>query len=110
MTRKVQVVLQDDIDGSEAGSDRAIRLDGTEYEIDLSRRTRPQDCATAWNPGSPPVRADASMARIPEPRSKARERPVKTADIRHWAEENGIPVATHGRMSRDLRSRYEATH
>ena len=35
---------------------------------------------------------------------------MKTADIRHWAEENGIPVATHGRISIDLRSRYEAAH
>jgi hypothetical protein len=106
--RKVQVVLQDDIDGSEPAQTVHFALDGTDYEIDLAKEHAAElrHCLEPWIAAG--RRADSQ--RIPAPRSKSQERPVKTADIRHWAEENGIPVATHGRISIDLRSRYEAAH
>jgi hypothetical protein len=107
MTRKVQVVLQDDIDGTQADQTVRFALDGTEYEIDLNDEHASQlrDGMASWIAAA----RRASMARIPEPRSKAR-RSADTADIRHWAEANGIPVAARGRLSRDLRTQYEATH
>ena len=57
-----------------------------------------------WSPGEQP-RAP------PRPRRRARRAAREdTADIRRWAAENGIPVSTRGRISADLRARYEAAH
>ena len=36
MAQKVQVLLVDDLDGSEASSTISFGLDGTDYEIDLN--------------------------------------------------------------------------
>lgn len=105
--RKVQVVLQDDIDGSEPAQTVRFALDGKEYEIDLSDEHAAdlRDRLAPWIAAGRP----AATARIPQPRSKS-HRPAETADIRRWADENGIPVATRGRLPIDLRARYEAAH
>jgi len=105
--RRVQVVLQDDIDGSEPAQTVHFALDGTEYEIDLSAEhvKALRECLETWIAAG----RRASSPRIPEPRSRSR-RSADTADIRRWAEMNGIPVATRGRLSLDLRSQYEAAH
>ena len=105
--RKVQVVLQDDIDGSEPAQTVHFGLDGKEYEIDLSAEhvAALREALEPWIAAGHP----ASTSRIPEPRSRPRRSP-DTVDIRRWAERNGIPVATRGRISLDLRSQYEAAH
>jgi hypothetical protein len=107
MTRKVQVVLQDDIDGSEPAQTVYFSLDGRDYEIDLSDEHAAElsDCLAPWVAAG----RRASTARIPEPRSRPR-RVTETADIRRWARENHIPVSERGRISIDLRTRYEAAH
>lgn len=106
--RKVQVVLQDDIDGSEPAQTVHFGLDGKDYEIDLSEEHSAalRQCLEPWIAAG----RKADTERIPAPRSKSHERPANTADIRRWAGQNGIPVATHGRISIDLRSQYEAAH
>jgi hypothetical protein len=38
MAQKVRIVLEDDIDGSEATQTVSFGLDGTSYEIDLSEQ------------------------------------------------------------------------
>lgn len=105
--RRVQVVLQDDIDGSEPAQTVHFGLDGKEYEIDLSAEhvAALREALEPWIAAGHP----ASTSRIPEPRSRPRRSP-DTVDIRRWAERNGIPVATRGRISVDLRSQYEAAH
>jgi hypothetical protein len=45
-----------------------------------------------------------------ETRASGRRAAGDTADIRRWATENGIEVSTRGRISADLRARYEAAH
>lgn len=107
MVRRVQVVLQDDINGQEPAQTVFFSLDGKDYEIDLTE----QHAAGLRDALAPWITAGrrASTGRIPEPRSRLR-RPAESADIRRWAEENGIPVAARGRLPVDLRSRYEAAH
>ena len=105
--RKVQVVLQDDIDGGEPAQTVQFSLDGKAYEIDLSE----QNAATLRDALAPWIAAARrpSQGRIPSPRSKPRDS-SDSVDIRRWAKENNIPVSDRGRISIDLRTRYEAVH
>ena len=80
-------------------------MDGTTYEIDLTEQNAQalrDACLAPWI-----VAASASIARIPQPRSRP-GRASDTVDIRRWAKGNGIPVSEHGRISIDLRTPYEA--
>jgi hypothetical protein len=106
MARKVQVLLEDDIDGGEAAETITFALDGRSYEIDLNERNakKLRDAFAPW------VGAGRRAGSIPEARQRGSRRSTDTADIRRWAAENGIPVSSRGRISSDLRARYEAAH
>ena len=106
MTRRVQVVVHDDLDGSEPAQTVRFGLDGVEYEIDLAEHNAAElrGCLAPWIAG-----ARVSAARIPEPRSGS-SASSDPAEIRRWAADNGIPVRARGRISIDLRSKYEAAH
>ena len=107
MTRKVQVVLQDDLNGDEPAQTVYFGLDGKAFEIDLTE----QNAATLRGALAPWIAAarPASSARAPLPRSKP-GRSSDTVDIRRWARDNHIPVSDRGRISIDLRTQYEAAH
>ena len=47
MAQKIQVLFIDDLDGGEAEGTVRFGLDGTDYEIDLSAKTR-RRCARPW--------------------------------------------------------------
>ncbi len=108
MARKVQVLLEDDIDGTPGAETIRFSLDGKSYEIDLSEKNA-EKLRKAFAPWIGGGRRTSSAAA-----AETRRRPVRrsedTADIRRWAAENGIPVSTRGRISADLRARYEAAH
>jgi hypothetical protein len=108
MTRRVTVVLQDDIDGGEPAQTMFFALDGTHYEIDLTEENAAalRDCLAPWIAVARPT----SEARIPEPRSSSVGRSPNPAEIRRWAAENGIPVRARGRISVDLREQFASAH
>lgn len=111
MARKVQVLLEDDVNGGEAAETVSFALDGKAYEIDLSEKNARslRDALAPWIAAGRRA-GSAGSTRVPEARSKPARRSPDTADIRRWAAENGIPVSTRGRISADLRQRYEAAH
>ena len=105
--RKVQVVLQDDIDGGEPAQTVEFSLEGKAYEIDLTEGNVAalRDCLAPWIAAARP----APSGRVPSPRPRP-GRASDTIDIRRWAKANNIPVSDRGRISVDLRTRYEASH
>jgi hypothetical protein len=107
MARKVQVLLEDDINGGQAAETVSFALDGRSYEIDLN-----EENARSLREAFAPWIAAGRRAggRVPEARTRPVRRSQDTADIRRWAAENGIPVSSRGRISADLRARYEAAH
>jgi hypothetical protein len=108
MARKVQVLLEDDIDGTPGAETVVFSLDGKSYEIDLSEKNA-EKLREAFAPWIGAGRR-ASIPAATETRRRPARRSEDTADIRRWAAENGIPVSTRGRISADLRARYEAAH
>jgi hypothetical protein len=112
MAQKVQVVLVDDLDGGPADETVTFSLDGVSYEIDLTH-----DNAAALRDALAPYvghgrRVGASTRRSSSaraPRTRA-SGPGSPAEVREWAKAQGIEVNERGRISADLKAKYDAAH
>ena len=110
MAQKVQTLLVDDIDGSEAEGTVRFGLDGAEYEIDLSAEhaLALRDALARYVGAARRVRANGR-----HPARSGRGAPaggLNTADIRAWARAQGIEVKDRGRIPAEVVTRFkEAT-
>ncbi len=113
MAQKVNVVLVDDIDESEASETVSFALDGTQYEIDLnsSHAEQLRDAMASW------VGHARRAGRTTAPRKAGRSRPAAagsdrehTQQVREWARQNGHEVSDRGRLSAKVIEAYEAAH
>ena len=107
MAQRVNIVLVDDIDGSEATETVSFGLDGTSYEIDLNDKNAPPS-ATRW-PGTSGTPARSAPRPAAAGGGAAAEGPP-AAEIREWARSQGMDVPERGRVSADVRSAYDAAH
>jgi hypothetical protein len=105
MAQKVNIVLVDDIDGSDAEETVSFALDGKEYEIDLSKK----NAAKLRDAIAPYVGHARKAAGRRRGRSAGAAGP-SPADIRAWARENGFNVPDRGRVSSEVREAYLAAH
>lgn len=99
MARKTQVILTDDIDGSDANTTITFGLDGVDYEIDLNDGNA-QEFRTALEKWTPLARRTGGRAR----RGTGRSSDAKK--IREWAAANGYEVSERGRIPADVREAY----
>jgi len=111
MAQKVQIVLEDDIDGGEASQTVTFALDGTSYEIDLNDANA-EKLRAAIAPFVGHSRKVASAGRRGPGR---RANPaviggVSAKEIREWAHSNGHAVPERGRIPADIRAAYEAAN
>ena len=109
MARRIQVHLEDDLSGGPADETVPFALDGRTYEIDLSAENA-QALRDAFAPWIAVARKVGASKQVIDLRTKAPRQSGDTSAIRAWAVENGIPVSARGRISMELRARYEATH
>ena len=115
MAQRVNVILVDDLDGSDAAETVSFGLDGVDYEIDLSE-THASDLREALalyvghgrRTGGRRRRGQAAAGSGPT--AKAATDGPTAAEIRTWARENGWDVPERGRVSADVRSAYAAAH
>lgn len=103
MAQRTQVILVDDIDGSEATQTVTFGIDGVTYEIDLN-----EEHAAALRES---VEEWTAKARRVSGRRNTRRRtrssvPGETQRIRDWARAEGIEVSTRGRISAEVREAY----
>ena len=110
MAQRVNVVLVDDLDGSEASETLKFGLDGADYEIDLSADNAAKlREALALYLGH--ARRTGGRRRSGSQAAAARDAGGPTAaEIRAWARENGFEVSERGRVSAEVRSAYAAAH
>lgn len=107
MARKVQVILVDDIDGSEAVRTVTFALDGKGYEIDLNEANLAR-LTDAMAPFVEKARRSAGA-----PRRTGTRRPASEGDasaVRAWAREHGYEVSDRGRVPKQVRDAYTAAH
>lgn len=113
MAQKVNIVLVDDIDGSEADETVSFALDGKEYAIDLNNKNA-QKLRDALAPFLAHARRETGSTggRSGGRRSRSRggSAGASAADIRAWARENGYEVPERGRVSSEVREAYDAAH
>lgn len=105
------VTITDDINGKEGASTVLFGLDGKNYTIDLT----PENEATLRKALAKFVKAATEV--VPAPARTARTRRTSaprgrgntdTAAIRSWAQANGIPVGTRGRIDSEVVEAYNA--
>jgi len=108
MAQKVQIILEDDLDGSEATETVSFALDGTSYEIDLNdaNAAKLRDALGVYIGHARKVTTGRRGARRTSPGAGG----ASAKDIREWARDNGYTVPDRGRIPAEVRSAYEAAN
>ena len=108
MAQKVQVLLVDDIDGSEATETVSFGLDGVAYEIDLSSGNAGKLRTELTEYVEHARKAGNTQARRRRQRNGAGRE--QSARIREWAKLRGFKVNERGRIPANILAEYEAAH
>lgn len=106
MAQRVQVLLVDDLDGSDAEETVTFGLDGVTYEIDLNEdnATQLRDELASWIGHA--RRAGGRRSTRAGGRA-AKSAGGDTAAMREWARSQGYTVSDRGRISAEIRDAYE---
>jgi hypothetical protein len=112
MAQRVQVILEDDLDGSQADETVLFGLDGAEYEVDLSTENAQalRDALAPWVGVARRTGGRRKRAAVTAPRPAENGSGANTSDIRAWAQENGYEVSSRGRVSAEVRDAYDKAH
>ena len=107
MAQKVNIVLVDDIDGSEATETVVFGLDGTSYEIDLN-----DENAAALREAIAPYVGHARKAGGGGGARRGAKKSAGTSgpsarEVRDWARSNGYTVPDRGRIPADVRTTFD---
>ena len=108
MAQKVNIVLVDDLDGSEATETVTFGLDGTTYEIDLNDANAAslREALSGYVGHARKVTGGARRGR----KAAGGGSSSNTKDVREWAKSQGMEVSERGRISADVQRAYEAAH
>ena len=109
MAQRVNIVLEDDLDGSEADETVTFALDGVSYEIDLTsgNATKLRDDLAVWIGHAERTGGRRATARSA---SKGSGRKTDLSAVRAWARENGHQVSERGRISAAVQAAYDKAH
>lgn len=100
-------ILEDDLDGSDADETVMFVLDGTAYEIDLTDKNA-SDLRSVLG-GYIEAGRKVSSSRIKGRSTRAGKGP-SSAEVRAWAEDQGLPVNARGKIRAEILEKYQATH
>ena len=118
MAQRVNIVLVDDIDGSDAVETVTFALDGVEYEIDLSEQNadKLRESLSLYvghgrrTGGRRRSGGGQGEQKSPRSRGGASSDGPSASEIREWARGNGHTVPDRGRVSAEVREAYAAAH
>ncbi|MCA5893063.1 Lsr2 family protein [Isoptericola sp. NEAU-Y5] len=110
MVQKQQIVLIDDIDGSDADETVTFALDGVTYEIDVTsaHAAELRDAFATWIGHGRKTSRSTGPSRSTGRRTTADR--AQLAKIREWARENGHKVSDRGRIPSSVLAAFEAAH
>ena len=107
MAQKVNIVLVDDLDGSDASETVSFGLDGTSYEIDLNDKNAAalREAISGYVGHARKVTTRGRKARTAAATSGPSAR-----ELRDWARSNGFEVSDRGRVPAEVREAFDAAH
>ena len=107
MAQKVNIVLVDDLDGTEATETVSFGLDGSSYEIDLNDANAAalREALGGYVGHARKVTGGGRRARKAGAGSS-----TNTKEVREWAKGQGMEVSERGRISADVQQAYDAAH
>lgn len=105
MAQRVQIILEDDIDGGPADETVTFGLDGVTYEIDLNDKNAAalRDAIATYTANARRAGGRKSTGR----KTTSRSQGGSTTEVREWARANGYEVSDRGRISADIMTAYE---
>jgi Lsr2 len=108
MAQKVHIVLEDDLDGSDATQTVTFGLDGTSYEIDLNEKNAAalRDALAKYVGHGRKVTGTRRGRRS----SAASNSAHSAKEIRDWARSNGHKVPERGRIPATVKEAFESAH
>jgi Lsr2 len=109
MAQKVNVLLVDDIDGSDADETMQFGLDGTHYEIDLNSDHAQELRGQLERYVKAARKVTGSAGRSARVR-RTTANDAKNKEIRNWARERHLDVNERGRIPADIMAQYEAAN
>ena len=105
--QKVETIVIDDLDGSAADTTIRFGLDGSEYEIDLTAAH-----AGTFRDGM--RRYVQAGRRVGVTQRRPGDRPRRAfggpdaAEVREWAQKEGVPVRDRGRVPNEVIAKFKA--
>jgi hypothetical protein len=113
MAQQQTITYVDDIDGKEVTDNDSptvtFGLDGTTYEIDLGDKNQ-EKLRKALEPYINAGRKVSGQRTNGRKATKATQSGPSAADIRGWAQEQGLDVPSRGRIPQEVRDAYEAAN
>lgn len=103
MAQRVEVTLEDDIDGSPADETVRFALNGTSYEIDLSSKN-----ARALRKSLGKYIEHSRKASGASRQVRGSRKRTDTSAVRAWAKERGMEINERGRIPASVMKEYEA--
>ena len=110
MAQKVNIVLVDDIDGSEATQTVAFALDGASYEIDLNdaHAEELRNAVASFVGHARKVSRGGGKRRTSSAASTSAAGGASAKEVRDWARSNGFKGPDRGRIPADVREAFDA--
>jgi hypothetical protein len=103
MAQRVEVILEDDIDGNPADETVRFAYDGTQYEIDLSSQN-----ADALRGTLGKYIQHARKASAPPRQARAARNRVDNSAVRAWAKDQRKEISERGRIPASVMKEYQA--
>lgn len=115
MAQRVQIVLEDDVDGGTAAETVSFGLDGVSYEIDLSDNNagKLRDELAQWighARRSGGRRSGGRRSSGSNSSGGSSSRRTDLSEMRAWARQNGHQVSDRGRVSAKVQEAYDKAH
>lgn len=115
MAQRVQIVLEDDLDGGAAAETVTFGLDGVSYEIDLSDTNagKLRDEFATWIGHARRSGGRRATGRRASSGSSGTSSAGSRRDlsaVRAWARSNGHQVSDRGRVSAAVQEAYDKAH
>ncbi|WP_370639667.1 Lsr2 family protein [Allobranchiibius sp. GilTou73] len=112
LAQRVQIILEDDIDGSDAAETVQFAVDGVTYEIDVNEQhaTQLREAFVSWVGAARKVRGAASKRSPGGSAAGSKTDPELLNKIREWGRANGHQVSDRGRVSKALQDAYHQAH